>query len=71
MAFRGKEPTRSKIVISNKSTEQVTTFNYLGTLVSYENDIDSKISKFLKITGIINNIFKPNKVRKNADCHPD
>jgi hypothetical protein len=28
--------------------------------------IDTKISKFLKITGIINNIFKPNKVRKNT-----
>jgi hypothetical protein len=46
----------------------VNTFNYLGTVVSYENekDVDSKISKFLKITGIISNIFKPNKVRKNA-----
>jgi hypothetical protein len=54
MAFRGKEPKRSKIVIENKSLEQVNTFNYLGTLVSYENkkDIDSKISKLLKITGI-------------------
>jgi hypothetical protein len=28
--------------------------------------IDSKISKFLKITGIINNIFKLNRVRKNT-----
>jgi hypothetical protein len=31
-----------------------------------EKYIYSKISKFLKITGIINNIFKPNKVRKNT-----
>jgi hypothetical protein len=37
MAFRGKEPKRSNIVIYIKSTEQVNTFNYLGTLVSYEN----------------------------------
>jgi hypothetical protein len=68
MAFQGKEPKRSKIIIDNKSTEQENTFKYLGTSVSYENekDIDSKISKFLKITGIINNIFKPNKVRKNT-----
>jgi hypothetical protein len=42
------------------------TFNYLGTSVSYENeeDINGKISKFLKIARIINN--KPNKVRKNT-----
>jgi hypothetical protein len=29
-------------------------------------DTDSKISKCLKVTGIINNIVKPNKVRKNT-----
>jgi hypothetical protein len=28
--------------------------------------MDSKMSTFLKVTGIINNIFKPNKVRKNT-----
>jgi hypothetical protein len=46
----------------------VNTFKHLGTVVSYENEkyIDSKISKFLKIRGIISNIFKPNKVRKNT-----
>jgi hypothetical protein len=56
MTLRGKEPKRSKILIDNKSIEQVNTFNYLGNLVSYENkkDVDSKISTFLKITGIIN-----------------
>jgi hypothetical protein len=68
MAFRGKEPKRSKIVIDNKSVELMNTFNYLGTSVSYENkkDIDSKISTFIKITGMINNIFKPSKVRNNT-----
>jgi hypothetical protein len=68
IAFRGREPKRSKIVIDNKSIEPANTFNYLGTLVSYENEkyIGSKISKFLKITGIINNIFIPNTVRKNT-----
>jgi hypothetical protein len=46
----------------------VNTFNYLGTLVLHENEkyIHSKVSKFLEITGIINNIFKPNKVRKST-----
>lgn len=68
MAFQGKHPKRSKIVINNKIIEQVNTFNYLGNLVSYKNekDIDSKISKFLRITGIINNIFKPNRTRRNT-----
>jgi hypothetical protein len=36
MAFKGREPTRSKILINNKTIEQVNTFNYLGNLVSYE-----------------------------------
>jgi hypothetical protein len=45
MAFRGKEPKRSKILIDIKIIEQLNTFNYLGTLVSYENekDIDRKL----------------------------
>jgi hypothetical protein len=66
--LNSKEPKRNKIVIDNKSIVQVNTFTYLGTSVSYENekDIDIKISTFLKITGIINNIFKPNKARKNT-----
>jgi hypothetical protein len=40
----------------------------LGNLVSYEKekDIDSKVTNILKITGIINNTFKPNKVQKGA-----
>jgi hypothetical protein len=35
-AFMGRDPTGSEIVINNKIIEQVTTFNYLGNLVSYE-----------------------------------
>jgi hypothetical protein len=40
----------------------------LGNLVSYEKekDIDNKITKVLKITGLINNTFKPNKVQKGT-----
>jgi hypothetical protein len=56
MAFRGKQPKRNKIVIDNKSTEQMNTFNYIGT----------SVSTFKKIEGIINNIFKPNEARKNT-----
>jgi hypothetical protein len=60
IVFKGRDPTRSKMVINNKIIEQVNTFIYLGNLVSYEKekDIDNKSTKFLKITGIINNTFK-------------
>jgi len=35
MAFKGRDPVRTKIVIDNKSIEQVNSFNYLGN-ISYE-----------------------------------
>jgi hypothetical protein len=68
VAFKGRDPTRSKIVINKKIIEQVNTFNYLGNLVSYEKEkyIDNKITTFLKITGIINNTFEPNIVQKGT-----
>ena len=44
-------------------TEQESLFNYLGNMISYagELDIDNKLIKFLKITGILNNVFRPQK----------
>jgi hypothetical protein len=63
MAFKGRDRIRSKIVI-NKITEQVNMYNYLGNLISYEKEKRNKIEKLLKITGISNNTFKPNKVQK-------
>jgi hypothetical protein len=66
MAFKGREPVRSKICMNNKTLEQVNTFNYLGYYLSYEEekDLNTKITNLLKITGIINQIFKPNIVSK-------
>ena len=54
---------RTKIVIDNKIIEQVKMFNYLGNMIYFENesDIDNKLHNYLKITGIINNVFKPQK----------
>ncbi|KAJ4443127.1 hypothetical protein ANN_04777 [Periplaneta americana] len=48
MAFRGKHPMRSKIILENQSIEQVSSFKYLDCDMSYnmERDIDSKINKF-------------------------
>ena len=54
---------RTKIVIGNKIIEQVTLFNYLGNMISYEgeSDIDNKLNNILKITGILNKVFRPQK----------
>ena len=57
MAFKGRDPVRTEIVIDNKIIEQVNSFNYLGN-ISYEKelDIDNKLHNYLKITGILNNV---------------
>ena len=43
--------------------EQVSSFNYLGNMIYYEKDldIDNKLHNYLKITGILNNVFRPQK----------
>jgi len=52
-----KETSKRKII------EQLYLFNYFGNMVSYEGelDIDNKLNTFLKITGILNNVFRPQK----------
>ena len=63
MSFKGRDPVRTKIVIDNKIIEKVNSFNYLGYMISYEKelDIDNKMHNYLKITDIINNVFRPQK----------
>jgi hypothetical protein len=65
MALKEQDPITSKIVIDNKIIDQVNSFNYLGDLIFYENemDIDNKLNNYLKITNIINNLFRPKKTR--------
>jgi hypothetical protein len=49
MAFKGKSPIRSKIILNNKSIiEQVSNFNYLGCNVTdkYDEDLNDKLIKF-------------------------
>jgi len=38
-------------------------FNYLGNMIPYEGklDFDNKLKFFLKITDILNNVFRPQK----------
>ena len=49
---------------------EVSLFNYLGNTctISYEGelDIDMKLNNFLKITGILNNVFRPKKNLKKT-----
>ena len=54
---------RIKIVIDNKIIEQVILFNCLGNVISYEGelDIDNEFINFMKITGILNNVFRPHQ----------
>jgi hypothetical protein len=61
MSFKGRDPVRTKIVIDNKIIEKVNSFNYLGNMISYrkELDIDNKLHNCLKITGILNNVLRP------------
>jgi len=61
MAFRGRDPVKTKTAIDNKIIEQVNSFNYLGNVISYDLDIDNKFHSYLKITGILNNVFRPQK----------
>jgi len=69
MAFRGRDAVRSKIVIDNKITEQVNSFNYLGNMISYEKelDIDNKLHNYLKITGILNNVLGHKKLLRKQE----
>jgi hypothetical protein len=37
MAYKQRDPVRSKFVTDTKITEKVNSFNYLGNLISYKN----------------------------------
>jgi len=67
MAFKGRGLVRTEIVIDNKITEQVHLFKYFRN-ISYEGemDIDNKLNNFLKITGILNNMFRLQKTLKKT-----
>jgi len=59
---------RTKSVIDNKIIEQENLFKYLENMVCYEGelDIDNKLNNFLKITGNLNNVFRPQKTLKKT-----
>ena len=67
MAFEGKYPIRSKIVLNDEILEQVNSFNYLGCLISYdqEKDVERKLNKFQHMCGTIHRTLR-NKTRKDT-----
>ena len=68
MAFKGKDQVRSRVAVENNLIEQVNSSNYLGNLISYERevDFDNPCNDCLKITCIINIMFKPQKTLKKT-----
>jgi hypothetical protein len=69
MAFKGRGPVRTKVVIDNKTIEQVKSFNYLGN-ISYERELDiEKNNNYLKLTGILNNVFRPQKPLRKQESN--
>jgi hypothetical protein len=67
MAFKGKFPIRTKIVIDNNILEQVSHFNYLGNEITYmqEKDIHNKLNKFSSVCGTLRRALKT-KTRKTT-----
>ena len=65
MAFKGKYPLRSKIVIHGQIIEQVSSFNYLGFNISHNqnDDIDSKLNKFGRMCGTIRRHLRQKTLR--------
>ena len=63
MAFQGRDPVRTKIVINNKIIEILNLFSYIAYMISHQGqmDIDNKLNNILKITVVLNNVFRPKK----------
>jgi len=68
LVINWRNPVRTKIVIHIKIIEKVNLFNYLGNMTYFEGelDIDNTLNNFFKITGILNNVFRPQKPLKGT-----
>jgi hypothetical protein len=60
MVFQGKHHIQCKIVIDNKTTEQVSSVNYFSFNTSYclNENINNKVSKFQRMCGMIQRTLK-------------
>lgn len=68
IAFREKDPVRSKIVINGRAMVEVNAFKFLGTDISYlgEINVNRKITKFLKIARRLNHIVVDSNARRET-----
>jgi hypothetical protein len=55
MAFKEKDPVRSKIIINGNILKQISNFNYLGCNLSYnyDGDVQTKLAIFQVMCGRI------------------
>jgi len=65
MAFKGRDPVRSKSAINYNTTEQINTITEVA-LFHYQigKDITVQIAEFLQVAGIINKTLNPSQVQK-------
>jgi len=58
--FLAQDPVRCKIIMVNKSLQQLKNLKYLGSEISYENEkyVHDKLAKFSQILRILNNNCK-------------
>jgi hypothetical protein len=66
MAFQGKYPVRSKIILNNVSIiEQVSNLSYLGCNVTYKyDDLNDKLTKFQNMCGVIARALKKKSMKE-------
>jgi len=70
--FVGTYHLRTKIIINDKTLEQVRQFTYLGCSISYQfsNDVEFKLAKFLQLIGTIKRtIFKKARTEINLKIY--
>ena len=58
---KGQDPVSNKTVTDNRIVEQINSFHYLGNLIYYEKKWILITNNYLKITVIINSMFRPQK----------
>jgi hypothetical protein len=68
MAFKERDPVRSKTVINTNIIEQINTFSYLDCSISYHNekDIIVKFQNFSTKWEIIKRTLKPSPIQKHT-----
>jgi hypothetical protein len=66
-AFCGKWPVKSKLILYNQPTEQVSKFSYIGCQLSYQGEVDvnHELEKFNYTCGTIKRNRKTKPERKH------